>query len=51
MTLREPMTTGVVYVPVFHILVILISKYFYLETFSKTLTILFLLDVTAISII
>ena len=51
MTLRAPKTTGVVYVPVFHIVVILISKSLHLESFSNTLTILLLLDGTAISII
>ena len=45
------MITGVVYVPVSHILAILISKYLYLESFSNTLTILFLSGGTAISII
>ena len=44
MTLRAPMTTGVVYVPAFHILAILISKSLHLESFSNTLTILFLTD-------
>ena len=51
MTLGAPKTTGVVYVAVFHILAILISKSLHLERFSNTLTILFLLDGTAISII
>ena len=45
------MTTGVVHVPVFHMLAILISKSLHLESFSNTLTILFLSDGTAISII
>ena len=51
MTLRGPMTTGVVYVPVFQILAILISKSLYLDSFSNTLTILYLSDGTATSII
>ena len=49
--LRTPITTGVVHVRVFHILTILISKSLLLESFSNTLTILFLSDGTAISII
>ena len=44
------MTTGVVYVPVSDILAISISKSLHLEGFSKTITILFLSDGTAISI-
>ena len=37
MTLRAPKTTGVVYVPVFHIVVILISMVFTLREFFEYL--------------
>ena len=50
MTVGAPMTTGIPYVPVFHILTISVSKSLYLESFSTTLTDVFLSDGTAISI-
>ena len=44
MTPSAPMTTGIVSVPVFHILANLVSKSLYLESFSTTFTDVFLFD-------
>ena len=51
MTPSAPMTTGIISVPVFHILAISISKSLHLETLLTTLMYVFLSDGTAISII
>ena len=51
MTPSEPRTTGIVSVPIFHILAISIFKSLYLKSFSNILTDVFLSDGTAISII
>ena len=51
MTPSAPVTTGIVSVPVFHILAISISKSLHLESFSTALTTVSLSDGNVISII
>ena len=51
MCLLEHTTTGIVAVPVFHILAISISKSLYLASFSTTLTDIFLYGRSEISVV
>ena len=51
MTPNAPMTTGIISVPVFHILAISVSKSLYLESFSTTFIDVFLFIIIIIIII